>query len=59
MTARATCRHCGREIRFGGVRWIDPAATGDDSIWRDTCADSETFPADHEPGLPARRRWRR
>jgi len=30
-------------------QWINPEATGDDSIWRETCEDHDTFIADHEP----------
>jgi hypothetical protein len=42
------CRHCGRRIELDGV-WIDPEATGDDSIWRETCDAHDTFMAEHEP----------
>jgi len=45
-----TCKHCGRTIVLGddGV-WIDPEATGDDSVWRETCDSHDTFQAEHEP----------
>lgn len=43
------CRHCNRAIRFEGGFWIDPEATGDDLIWRETCDSHDTFVADHEP----------
>lgn len=55
------CRHCGRRIIYEvagrvGVRsdvepgsWIDPEATGDDSVWRETCDAHDTFTAEHEP----------
>lgn len=46
----ATCQHCQRTIylhpRDG---WINPEATGDDSIWRETCEDHDAFAAEHEP----------
>jgi hypothetical protein len=29
--------------------WVDPDATGDDSVWRETCDAHDTFIADHEP----------
>jgi hypothetical protein len=29
--------------------WVDPEATGDDAIWRETCDAADTFIADHEP----------
>lgn len=44
-----TCRHCGRRIEQDGDRWIDPEATGDDSVWRETCDQHDTFTAEHEP----------
>lgn len=49
MTAH-TCRHCGRTITKDaeGV-WVDPEATGDDSVWRETCDSHDTFTAKHEP----------
>lgn len=48
--SRVECRHCGRRIIFEqGVGWIDPEATGDDSIWRETCDSHDTFTAEHEP----------
>lgn len=45
----ATCRHCSRHIEQVEGRWIDPEATGDDSVWRETCDSHDTFTADHEP----------
>lgn len=46
----ATCQHCGRQIiKDAAGRWIDPEATGDDSIWRETCDRHDTFTAEHEP----------
>ena len=45
----STCRHCQRTILSEDGLWIDPAATGDDSIWRETCDAHDTFIADHEP----------
>ena len=45
----AECRHCGRSIALVDGRWIDPEATGDDSVWRETCDEHDTFTAEHEP----------
>lgn len=45
----AICRHCERDIVRVAGTWIDPEATGDDSIWRETCDAHDTFVADHEP----------
>lgn len=45
----ATCQHCGRAIVNRGGRWIDPNATGDDGVWRETCDAHDTFTAEHEP----------
>lgn len=45
----STCRHCGRSIILDGDRWVDPEATGDDSVWRETCDEHDTFEAEHEP----------
>lgn len=45
----STCRHCGRSIILDGDRWVDPEATGDDEVWRETCEDHDTFEAEHEP----------
>lgn len=45
-----TCRHCGRVIEQDVEgRWVDPEASGDDSVWRETCDAHDTFVADHEP----------
>lgn len=47
----ADCEHCGRTIilRADGV-WIDPEATGDDSLWRECCdANDDDITAPHEP----------
>lgn len=43
------CRHCHRAIRMEDGVWIDPEATGDDSVWRETCDAHDTFQAEHEP----------
>lgn len=51
MTAESTCRHCGRTIVNEDGRWIDPEATGDDSVWRETCDAHDTFAAEHEPSV--------
>lgn len=45
----AECRHCGRAIFSHDGGWIDPNATGDDLVWRETCDAHDTFPAEHEP----------
>lgn len=49
-----TCKHCGRSIQQDENEqglWIDPEATGDDSVWRETCDQHDTFEAQHEPLL--------
>ena len=43
-----TCKHCERNIVHEGG-WVDPEASGDDVIWRDTCDKHDTFFAEHEP----------
>jgi len=44
------CKHCGRTIvQDKDGRWIDPEATGDDGVWRETCDSHDTFTAEHEP----------
>lgn len=43
------CQHCERAIILDGGIWVDPEATGDDSIWRETCDAHDTFTAEHEP----------
>lgn len=43
-----TCKHCGRVIVQADGAWIDPEATGDDAIWRETCDEHDTFTAEHE-----------
>jgi hypothetical protein len=44
-----TCKHCGRDVALVDGAWIDPEATGEDVIWRETCDAQETFTAEHEP----------
>jgi hypothetical protein len=44
-----TCTFCERRIVFVDGVWVDPAATGDDSIWREVCDSHDTFTAEHEP----------
>jgi hypothetical protein len=46
-----TCIHCERTIELDddNSTWIDPEATGDDEIWRETCDAHDTFTAEHEP----------
>jgi len=43
------CRHCQREVDLVDGVWIDPEATGDDYIWRESCDRNETLTAEHEP----------
>jgi hypothetical protein len=46
-----TCIHCGRVVvkgEPGEYEWVDPEATGDDKIWRETCDSNDTFLANHE-----------
>ena len=48
----SVCRHCDRTIELDPEEtWIDPEATGDDWIWRETCDAHDTFIADHEPSV--------
>ena len=45
----SVCVHCGRVIVStprGG--WVDPQATGDDAVWRETCDANDRFTAEHE-----------
>jgi hypothetical protein len=42
------CFHCGRTITATPTGWVDMQATGDDTIWRYTCDENDTFPSDHE-----------
>lgn len=46
------CAHCARNIVREDGCWVDPEATGDDSMWRETCDGNETFEAEHAPTLP-------
>lgn len=46
-----TCQHCERTIIPEDGGWIDPEATGDDSVWRECCDSHDTFIADHEPAV--------
>ncbi len=45
----ATCKHCSRSITRENGAWVDPEATGDDAVWRETCDAHDTFTAEHEP----------
>ena len=45
----SNCLHCERAIALDGDVWVDPEATGDDGIWRETCDAHDTFTAEHEP----------
>jgi hypothetical protein len=50
MTKTATCRHCERPIEYHtDDGWVDPEATDDDEIWRQSCDAHDTFTAEHEP----------
>lgn len=40
------CCYCHRDIQLDGGVWIDPAAIGDDSVWREVCDSHDSFPAD-------------
>jgi len=44
------CVHCERTVYLDSEGyWVDPEATGDDSIWREVCdANEGSFKADHE-----------
>lgn len=46
------CHYCDRVIIHTSVGWIDPAAHGDDAVWRETCGDNDTFAAEHAPTCP-------
>lgn len=47
----STCRHCQRTIIFDPEYrgWVDPEASGDDLMWRETCDEVLLFSAEHEP----------
>jgi hypothetical protein len=47
--ASVPCRHCGRSIILINGVWVDPEATGDDSVWCEVCDEHDTFAAEHEP----------
>lgn len=49
LATMTTCRHCERGIVKEHGIWIDPEATGDDRIWRETCGAHDTMTAEHEP----------
>lgn len=50
MTYTSYCKHCQRAIVSNDRNWwVDPEATGDDSIWREVCDSHDTYLADHEP----------
>ena len=54
MTTNAQrCLHCERDITFDNDDgWVDPEATGDDSMWREVCAANDSFIAYHDPTPP-------
>lgn len=43
------CGACSRRIVLCDGAWIDPEASGDDSMWREVCDASDTFTAEHVP----------
>jgi len=44
------CAYCERRIILDGdAGWVDPEATGDDSIWRECCDAHDTAFAEHVP----------
>ena len=43
------CAHCGRSIMNENGTWVDPEASGDDSVWRETCDANEAFTGEHTP----------
>lgn len=46
----SACMHCDRPIvKDDDEVWVDPYATGDDSVWRETCDRHDTMVANHEP----------
>lgn len=45
----SNCKYCEREIVYRLGQWVDPEATGDDSIWSETCESHDTFTAEHLP----------
>ena len=48
--SESVCKHCGRRIVLDPTDgWVDPEATGDDSMWREGCDSHDTFTAEHEP----------
>lgn len=42
------CIHCQRAVIQVEGRWVDPLATGDDILWRETCEEHDTRMAEHE-----------
>jgi len=44
----STCKHCARPVELTDEGWVDPEATGDDSLWYFVCDENETFPSEHE-----------
>jgi hypothetical protein len=54
-TSESVCCNCQRRIVNVDGAWIDPEATGDDSVWRETCDRSEAFTGEHVPTEPTDR----
>lgn len=50
-TGSGECMHCGRTVLLVSGVWMDPNATGDDSVWMETCDAHDTFTAEHEVAL--------
>lgn len=42
VTPTHTCIHCERPVLQVNGGWVDPEATGDDVIWRETCDANDT-----------------
>lgn len=50
LASKATCRFCGRDIVDNPEDgWVDPEATGDDVMWRQSCDAAKALPFYHEP----------
>lgn len=48
-TETRPCIYCDRELIEDEGIWVDPEASGDDEMWRETCDMHDTFAAEHEP----------
>jgi len=55
-TPTETCMYCERAITRAGDTWVNPEATGDDAMWRETCEYAPEGSSIDELGhLPVRR----